>query len=200
MQSDPAAQTRPSRRTETSGAYDYLSEGYYRCQDAELEGEALPTCADALDAYVVPVALEKAALAGLPVPEWFLTNEYFDPPCLVYGVNPFNTAHMLVRSEAERAVAARKLTWRSKYAMCCQRVREDVEIVTLRVVRGRGDVAGLESWAEALRDVFRLPVAQMRLLRQDGQVQLSAIEPLAWSRLRADERDRLRAADEAGRG
>ena len=60
---------------ELSGNYEYLTEGYYRCLDAELQGhdDIIPRCLDALDAYVVPVALEKAELAGIAIPEWYLT-------------------------------------------------------------------------------------------------------------------------------
>jgi len=85
------------------GSYEYMSEGYYACQDAELAGEgAMPTCADALDAYVVPIALEKAAKAGVPVPEWLLTSEYFPVPAVCYGVNPFSRKYAVVRDEASR--------------------------------------------------------------------------------------------------
>src|SRR5690606_28830490 len=52
-----------------AGDYSYLTTGYYASLDAELAGlKVLPTTADALDAYVVPIAMENAHLAGLAVP------------------------------------------------------------------------------------------------------------------------------------
>ena len=95
-----------------SGNYEYLTDGYYECQDAELSGApgVMPTCADALDAYVVPIALEKAANAGIAVPDWVLTHEYFPVPAVCYGVNPFSRRYAIVRAESERESAAKQLT------------------------------------------------------------------------------------------
>jgi hypothetical protein len=168
----------PGKRVhlEISGDYEVLSEGYYRCQDAELAGlRPIPTCADAVDALVVPIALEKAAIAGLAVPEWFLTNEYFSPPCVAYGVNPFTRGFAVVRNERERELAASKLTWRKKYVLCCQRIEDATEIVEVVVVRGRTESAGFEAWAADVERVFRVPLVTLRLLRTGTDVRFSSL-------------------------
>src|SRR5262245_6242881 len=118
-----------------SGDYEYMTEGYYTCQDAELAGysEVLPTCADALDAYVVPIAMEKAAKAGIAVPDWVLTNEYFPVPAVCYGVNPFSRKYAVVREEGEREAVARRLTWNFKYTMCCQSISAATQIAEFRL-------------------------------------------------------------------
>jgi hypothetical protein len=171
-----------------AGAYEYMSEGYYACQDAELAGgDAMPTCADALDAYVVPVALEKAAKAGVPVPEWLLTSEYFPVPAVCYGVNPFSRKYAVVRDEASRGREARRLTWNHKYVICCQRIAPTTEIAEFRMVCGKTGEAEFADWAERVFAVFRVPVATVRLLR-GARLEFSAIEPLPYESLTPTER------------
>ena len=161
-----------------SGEYEYMSAGYYACQDAELAGaDVLPACADALDAYVVPIALEKAANAGLAVPEWILTHEYFPVPAVCYGVNPLSRRHEVVRDESSRRAVARRLTSNFRYSMCCQLIAPQTEIAEFRMVFGRTESAEFAGWADSVFSVFRVPLATVRLLR-GARLELSAIEPL----------------------
>jgi len=184
-----------------SGDYEYLTEGYYRCLDAEFAPGAspMPTCADALDAYVVPIALEKASKAGLPVPDWVLTNEYFPVPAVCYGVNPFSRKYAVVRTEAEREAAARQLTWNMKYTICCQRITEATQIAEFRMVCGRTEQAEFADWADRIFGIFRVPVATVRLLR-NGRLEFSAVEILPYARLGAVERGWARDFGRARRG
>ncbi len=195
----PDAADPPLRRaTHLSGNYEYLTEGYYECQDAELAGvpDVLPTCGDALDAYVVPIALVKAERAGLAVPEWFIANEYFPVPVVCYGVNPFSRKYAVVRTEAEREVAAKQLTWNYKYTVCCQRITPEGTIAEFRMVAGRTETPEFADWAAKVFDVFHVPMALIRLLR-NGRLALSAIEQLPSKTLTPRERawvEELRAA------
>jgi len=185
----PAPDEPPRRESlSLSGDYAYLSEGYYACQDAELAGAAAtPSCADALDAYVVPIALEKAAKAGVPVPESVLTHEYFPVPAVCYGVNPFSRTYAFVRDEAAREREARRLTWNHKYAMCCQLVTPATTAVEFRAVCGRTEDARFADWADRLFGVFRIPLATIRLL-ETPRVLFSALEPLPWKSVTETER------------
>jgi RimK-like ATPgrasp N-terminal domain len=184
-----------------SGNYEYLTEGYYECQDAELarRGEVMPTCADALDAYVVPIALEKASKAGLAVPDWVLTHEYFPVPAVCYGVNPFSRRYAVVREESAREAVAKKLTWNFKYSMCCQRISAETEIVEFRMVAGRTSDEEFAGWADRVFSIFRIPLATVRLLR-NGRLELSAIEILPYRFLTHEERDWAREMAETDRG
>jgi hypothetical protein len=173
-----------------SGNYEYLTEGYYACQDAELAGlpDVMPTCGDALDAYVVPIALEKAWKAGLPVPDWVLTHEYCPVPAVCYGVNPFSRRYAVVRAESEREPVAKQLTWNFKYTICCQRITPTTDVLEFRMVCGRTEAPGLAHWADRIFSVFRVPVATVRLLVDGADRKLSAIELLPWRSLNAVER------------
>jgi hypothetical protein len=183
-----------------SGDYEYMTAGYYACQDAELAGEdPLPACADALDAYVVPIALEKAAKAGVAVPDWILTHEYFPVPAVCYGVNPFSRRHEVVREESARRAVARRLTGNFRYSMCCQLITRETEVVEFRMVCGRTESAEFEGWADSVFSIFRVPLATVRLLR-GARLQLSAIEPLPRRVLTPAELAWARGSGEARRG
>ena len=47
--------------------------------------------------------------AGLAVPDWVLTHEYFPVPAVCYGVNPFSRRYAVVREESARETVAKKL-------------------------------------------------------------------------------------------
>jgi hypothetical protein len=184
-----------------SGNYEYMTDGYYACQDAELSGGAdvMPTCADALDAYVVPIALEKAAKAGVAVPDWVLTHEYFPVPAVCYGVNPFSRKYAVVRQESEREAAAKQLTWNFKYTMCCQRIAAETQIAEFRTICGKTEQREFADWAERMFAIFRIPVATVRLLR-NGRLEFSAIEILPFRQLTPTEREWAARFAEASRG
>jgi len=179
---------------ELSGNYEYLTEGYYRCQDAELAGHnrIMPRCVDALDAYVVPVALERASQAGIPIPDWYLTNEFFHPPAVVYGVNPFSRKYAVVFTEEERDVAAKQLSWNYKYSVCCQRITPDTEIVDFAMVAGLTARPEFATMARSIFEVFHLPLANVRVLKLGQEIKLSAIELLPKRSLGSREREWLK--------
>ena len=68
---------------------------------------------------------ERLTHAGLPVPEWHLTNAAFEPPALLYGVNPFARNHEHVSAGDDAATAARRVSRRGKFAICCQQLPPD---------------------------------------------------------------------------
>lgn len=173
-----------------AGDYGYLSRGYYGSLDAELEGlGVIPTTADALDAYVVPIAMAKARLAGVAVPEFHLATSRFPPPPLMaYPVNPFSDRGELLADAA--AIEARRngLTYTGKYAALCQELPEDCRIDVLRVVLGRSSVEEYRDFAARVFAVFRLPLARLRVIVTPKAYLLSALLPLPLEQLTAQER------------
>lgn len=168
-----------------NGDYEYLSEGYYACEEAEdARNTPLPTCADALDAYIVPLALERARLAGLPVPNWSLTNDAVKAPAVLYGVNPFARNHLVVTDSAECEDAARKMSRNGKFVICCQELPSGAELIEFEMVLGRTPDERFAGWAADVYRVFRLPAASVRLIVTPDGSYLSAIERLPqteWS-------------------
>lgn len=154
-----------------------MSEGYYACEAAELEGiHSIPTCADALDAYVIPIALTRVAKAGIPTPSWYLSNEYFSTPVLLYGINPFARAHAVVRDEAGVDEAARSISRNGKFVMCCQEITLDARIFEVELVMDQSTDERFGAWAATLFGIFHLPLARMRIIEQNGGYSFSAME------------------------
>lgn len=161
------------------GDYEYMTDGYYECLSAQLEDlHPIPTCADALDAYIVPIAMVRVARAGLPTPAWYLTNEYFAPPAALYGVNPFARAHAVVRNDAEREEATRSISRSGKFVICCQELKPDADLIEFEQILDRSPDPRFESWARDLFAIFHLPLAKVRLIYQEDAFFFSAIERL----------------------
>ncbi|MEJ2288612.1 MAG: RimK-like ATPgrasp N-terminal domain-containing protein [Deinococcales bacterium] len=173
-----------------AGDYGYLSSGYYRSLDGELEGARLiPTTADALDAYVVPIAMEKARLADVPVPAFhIITTRFPPPPLMAYPVNPFSDKGELL-VDAEAIETRRKgLTYTGKYAVLVQELPADYRIDVVRCVLGRTLVPEYEAFARAVFATFRLPLARVRVIVTAKAFLLSALMPLPLAQLGAEER------------
>jgi hypothetical protein len=176
-----------------SGDYTYLTSGYYASLDAELAGmRVLPTTADALDAYVVPIAMEKARLAGIPVPPHeVVTDRFPPPPLLAYPINPFSSRGVLLL-DADAVESRRKgLTYTGKYAVLVQHLPGDHRIDVLRLVMGRTHVPEYEEMGRQLFEVFRLPLMKVRIVVTTKEYMLSAIEPLPFGELTAEDRAHL---------
>ena len=172
------------------GDYGYLEEGYYRSLDLEDAGaQAIPTTAEALDAYVVPVALAKAERRGIPIPSFeVVTDRFPPPPLLAYPINPFSSRGERLDDHAAIEARRKGLTYTGKYAVLCQRLPEGCRVDTLRVVLGRTAIPEYAAYARDLFTCFRLPLLRARVIVTTGAYLLSALEPLPWRTLSADER------------
>ena len=94
-----------------AGEYDYLELPYYISQDMEILGQTIhPNCKEMLDAYVTPLFLEKAKLAGLDIPEYFISNGYFEPPVIIDPINPFMVRSRIVMHTGRKDSIAKSMT------------------------------------------------------------------------------------------
>lgn len=179
-----------------NGDYGYLSSGYYRSLDAELQGlRVIPTTGDALDAYVVPIAMEKARLAELPVPvSHITTNRFPPPPLMAYPVNPFSTRGELLVDQKQVLDRRNGLTYTGKYAALCQELPDDYRVDVVRCVLGHTLVPEYAAFAEAVFQVFRMPLARVRVIVTPKAYLLSAIMPLPLGQLSTEELDLVEAA------
>lgn len=158
-----------------------MEEGYYRSQALELEGvQVIPGTRDILDAQVVPLALARARLAGIPTPEHYISNGYFDPPVVVDPINPFMSGHSVVLGTGRREQVARSLTRNYTYAICCQELPGGARISTFRMVLGRTTNPRYRELGRQVWEAFRIPAARVRVIRSPGAPdRFSAIEVLA---------------------
>lgn len=176
-----------------NGDYTYLTHGYYASLDAEQAGlRVLPTTAEALDAYVVAIAMEKARLAGIATPEHQVILEKFPPaPMMAYPINPFSLGGELLLDEAAVQARRKGLTYTGKYAVLTQSLPADYRIDVLRLVLGRTLTPQYEEFGMQLFALFRLPLMRVRVIVTPKEFLLSAIEPLPFDQLTQDERNIL---------
>ncbi len=72
--------------------YSYKTGSYYTVLRMEMEGkQVLPSTGAMIDAFVVPISLERAELAGIPVCAWEISQGYVPLPAILYGINYFAT-------------------------------------------------------------------------------------------------------------
>jgi len=164
-----------------AGCYDYLNRAYYLSQDYENDGEVIrPTCEQMLDAYVPPLFLEKARLAGIPVPEYYLSNGFFAPPVIVDPVNPFILRGRVVLKAGRAKSIAKSLTRNFTYAICCQELPERSRVTYFRSILGWCLQPKLRELSKSIWEVFGIPLALVRVVRTgDGRLLASDISPLS---------------------
>jgi len=176
-----------------AGNYDYLELPYYISQDMELEGKKIhPTCKEMLDAYITPIFLEKAQIAGLPVPEYYISNGYFEPPVIIDPINPFMIRSRIVHHLSRVKSVSKSMTRNFTYAICCQEIPSGAEVGYFRAVFGWCVSPRFREIARSIWEVFHIPLAKVRVLTlADGQILLSDISQLPFNDLKKRERQHL---------
>ncbi len=176
-----------------AGNYDYLSRGYYLSQDYENGGRRIrPTCKEMLDAYVPPLFLEKARLAGVPVPEYYISNGHFEPPVIVDPINPFTLKGRMVLKSGKAESIAKSLTRNFTYAVCCQEIPEGGKVMYFRSVLGWAVQPKFRPHSSLVWAVYGIPLARVRVIRTGSdEFLLSDISPLFMEDLGVRETDYL---------
>lgn len=194
----PADLTAEAVFVNLSGDYGYLSDGYYRSMEAEHEGKvALPSPAEALDAYVVPLALAKAKAAGLAIPDWEIANDdtvSFEPPLIAYPVNPFQSQGIVATDEPTTEETIKSLTMGGKYALVLQDMPKDSRVDTMRLVIGKCLKPEYADFGAEVWRIFRVPLARVKVIVTRDRYLFSAIEPLPREELTQNEKGILKDA------
>ncbi len=178
--------------------YAYKTESYYTILSHELEGRKVrPSSSAVLDAYVVPLCLERARMAEIPVCEWGISQGYAPLPAILYGLNYFATTaeYHVVHDDTQSKEAIRHLTNRGKYPFCYQKLNPEATISTCISVFGKtaGKCRNVEHLAEQLYDLFSIPLVTMVTVSLGNTHMLSSLSPTRYSRLSAEERSILHA-------
>lgn len=178
--------------------YSYKTEPYYTILDYELRGkEVRPSSSAVLDAYIVPMCLERAKIAGIPVAEWGISQGFVPLPSVIYGLNYFATSaeYFLVRDGEKAKEVIAHVTNKGKYPFCYQRIPPDAAIHSCVSVFGRtaGSCAAVAGLAKKIYDLFSIPLVTMVLVRSDNECRLSSLSPTKYSKISTDERALLTA-------
>ncbi len=172
-----------------SGNYNYLETPYYTIQDLENGSREIhPTNRESLDGYIAPLFLEKARLANLPIPAYYITNSFFEPPVIVDTINPFMQRTRFVLKASRQHGVAKSLTRNFTYAVCCQELPPGADVKYFRTVLGWSVSRRYRDLALAVWKTFKIPVAKIRVLvLESGDVLLSSIDPLPFAKLNSRE-------------
>jgi len=179
--------------------YGYKTGSYYTILSRELSGEPVdPDSRSVLDAAVVPVCLDRAARAGIPVADSLISQSC--TPCLpaiLYGLNYFSctSEFSLVRSQDAGKEVVRHITNNGRYPFCYQPLPEAAEVKSVIAIFGKttDHEPEIQAMAERLYAEFRIPLMTMVVIRTREERLLSSLAPARYSSLSPDERSLLRA-------
>lgn len=178
--------------------YSYKTEPYYTILDYELRGKVVrPSSSAVLDAYIVPMCLERAKLAGIPVAEWGISQGFVPLPSVIYGLNYFATSaeYFLVRDGEKAKEVIAHVTNKGKYPFCYQRIPPDAAIHSCVSVFGRtaGSCSSVAGLAQEIYRIFSLPLVTMVFVKSGDTYRLSSLSPARYTRISTEERALLSA-------
>jgi hypothetical protein len=178
--------------------YYYKTEPYYTILRHELEGKRVePGSSAVLDAYVIPICLSRASLAGIPVCEWGISQAYVPLPALLYGLNYFSTTldYFIVNDNDKAKDVIKHITNNGKYPFCFQKYPEGSEIYTCTTIFGRtaGACTPVADYAEKIYEIFRIPLVTMVFVANGTSFALSSLSPTRYAHLSEGERALLSA-------
>ncbi len=187
---------RDSRETffvNLAGDYGYLELPYYVSQDLENSGHIVrPTCQEMLDAYITPIMLAKAKVLGVPTPDYYITNGYFEAPVIIDTANPFMLRSRIVLKQTLQSRVAKSMTRNYTYAICCQELPANSQVKYFRSVYGWCQYERFRRVSEEVWAKFGIPLAKVRVvILEDGRMLLSDIGPLPFKALNQHELDHL---------
>jgi hypothetical protein len=178
--------------------YSYKTETYYSILSYELEGRpVLPSSRVILDAYVVPICLERAKRGGIPVCDWGISQGYVPLPVILYGLNYFaTTSDFFVVDDNTRAKEViRHITNIGKYPFCYQKLDEEAMIHSCIGIFGKTihDCSCVSHMAKKVYELFSIPLVTMVLVKNNDKYRLSSLAPVKYSQLSGEERTLLSA-------
>ena len=181
-----------------SESYYYKTEPYYTILRYELEGKKVePSSSSVLDAYVIPICLERAASAGIPVCEWGISQAYVPLPAILYGLNYFSTTldYFIVDDSKKAKDVIKHITNNGKYPFCYQKYAEGAEIHTCTAIFGRtvGACNTIADYAGKIYEIFRIPLVKLVFVKAGGAFLLSSLSPTRYAQLSDSERALLSA-------
>jgi hypothetical protein len=178
--------------------YSYKTEPYYTILSYELAGKNVrPASSAVLDAYVVPMCLERAKLAGIPVAEWGISQGFVPLPSIIYGLNYFATSadFFIVRDGEKAKEVIAHVTNKGKYPFCYEKIPPDATVCSCVSIFGRtaDSCAAIAGLAKKIYELFSIPLVTMVFVRTGDGYLLSSLSPTRFSRISDDERALLSA-------
>lgn len=177
-------------------SYFYKTEPYYTIVKKEHDGiKTVPSSSDVLDAYIVPICLEKAKLAEIPICDWVISYQYISLPAVVYGLNYFSTPsdHFVVKDIKEATKVIKHVTNLGKYPFCYQKLTDTSKVVKCVSIFGKtiNCCDGVSALADRVYRTFSIPLVEIVLVKDEGGYRLSSLAPVKYSQLSKEESELL---------
>ncbi|MCX6692357.1 MAG: hypothetical protein NTW33_10025 [Methanoregula sp.] len=156
-----------------------------------------PGSSSVLDAYVVPLCLERAASAGIPTCEWGISQVYVPLPAILYGLNYFSTTldYFIINDNEKAKEVVRHITNNGKYPFCYQKYPEGSQSHTCIAIVGRtgGACTTVAEFAQKIYELFKIPLVNMVFIKTGTTYTLSSLSPTRYAQLSDGERALLTA-------
>jgi hypothetical protein len=177
-------------------SYFYKTEPYYTIVKSEHDGiKTVPNSSEVLDAYIVPICLEKAKLAEIPVCDWVISYQYISLPAVVYGLNYFSTPsdHFMVKDVEEATKVIKHVTNLGKYPFCYQKITDASKVVKCVSIFGKtiNCCEGVSALADKVYRAFSIPLVEIVLVKDESGYRLSSLAPVKYSQLSKEETELL---------
>jgi hypothetical protein len=179
-----------------SDNYFYKSETYYRIVHQEIEGNhVVPSSRDLIEAFVVPICLEKARMHGIRVCSWEVSYGYAPLPAIAYGIHYYSDPaeySILRESEVAREVI-HHITNRGRYPFCYQPISDTAEVFSIIAVFGETTEKQMElrHIARIIYAAFKVPLLAITLVRNGDDYALSSLSNAKYSKLSPEDRGLL---------
>jgi len=177
--------------------YFYKSDTYYSILHHELEGfTTIPSSADMIEAFVVPICLEKARRHGIPVCPWEISYGYLPLPAIVYGIHYFSDpADYGILKDGEIAQEIIKhITNAGRYPFCYQPIDRSAEVIPFVTVFGETtiEIPQLQEMAAAVYATFHVPLLTIVAVESMGAYLLSSLSSARYSKLSHEDQSLLK--------
>jgi hypothetical protein len=180
-----------------SDNYFYKSEAYYRIVHHEIQGKrAVPSSKNLIEAFVVPICLEKARMHGIRVCPWEVSYSYAPLPSIAYGIHYYADPaeySILRESEVAREVI-HHITNHGRYPFCYQPIADSSEVFSFIGVFGETteEQPKLRHLARTIYRTFQIPFLSITVMRDGENYALSSLSNAKYSKLPPEDRALLR--------
>jgi hypothetical protein len=173
--------------------YSYKTEAYYTILTTELKGESIfPSSKSILDAYVVPICLEKSKLHDIPVCKWGISQGYIPTPAIVYGLNYFSKCSDFIIMHNQDKDAVNHLTNKGKYPVCYQPISLDSTIHSCISIFGITSDTLVKDLVHNIYKLFKLPLMTINYVKTGEEYLLSSISQVKYSKLSKTEKQLIK--------
>jgi hypothetical protein len=180
-----------------SDNYFYKSETYYRIVQNEIEGNtAIPSSKEVIEAFVIPICLEKARINQIPVCSWEISYSYAPLPAIAYGIHYYSdpAEYSILRENEVAREVIQHITNHGKYPFCYQPIGESAEVFPIVSIFGETttDQSELQNLAHAIYTTFRVPFLSITVVWDGERYMLSSLSSAKYSKLSKEDKSLLR--------